>query len=312
LIFVSVLVRVEAFPSSPLTTSLTGFLIFFLFPLRYRLDSQQGQPDGGIMESAALAWSLVPSDVEGLTLLRRSYSSSTQTIASSGQSNSTDNANNSGDDPSSNGPSSDIGDNGDSNVGDDIDSVDMGLTGGQDGEDEGYDCHEGPPMEAICQLLLPRIPTFHGGLVLVTYSNGAVMRDGLEIDTSEVLCSVPANTTIYALEQRLNSSNVWRLRVIYEKHYGWISERMRGGSEEFMVKRLKDSTPEEIETALKLVVEAANALGISDRVLWDDQPSIAAAMEKWDDMVVSIGRGDVLEAGRRPDESFQVRFYIRV
>ena len=84
----------------------------------------------------------------------------------------------------------------------------------------------------LAQIPLPRIPMFQAGLVHVTYSNGAVMRDGLEIDTSDVLCSVPFGTVLYAVEQRLNSSNVWRLRVIYGEFYGWISERMRGGSEE--------------------------------------------------------------------------------
>jgi hypothetical protein len=131
------------------------------------------------------------------------------------------------------------------------------------------------------------------------------MRDGLEIDTSEVLCSVPANTTLYAIEQRLNSSNVWRLRVIYGGHYGWISERMRGGSEEFMVRRLRDCSPAEVDDALNYVIDSAHALEITDRIKWDDQPSISAAMQKWDEMVTHIGRGEILGYGRKREESFE-------
>ena len=41
------------------------------------------------------------------------------------------------------------------------------------------------------------------------------MRDGLEIDTSDVLCSVPVGTVVHVIEQRMNSSNVWRLKVGY-------------------------------------------------------------------------------------------------
>ena len=137
-------------------------------------------------------------------------------------------------------------------------------------------------MKAVAELPLPRVPSFQGGLVLVTYANGAVMRDGLEIDTSEVLCSVPAETMVYALEQRLNSSNVWRLRVMYGGHYGWISERMRGGSEEFMLKKVKDPAPDVLQRAIKAAAAAMSDLHIVDRVLWDLQPSIAAAMDRWD------------------------------
>jgi hypothetical protein len=42
------------------------------------------------------------------------------------------------------------------------------------------------------------------------------MRDGLEIDYSDVLCTVPVGTVLYALERRVNSSNIPRFRVIYE------------------------------------------------------------------------------------------------
>jgi SPRY domain len=227
--------------------------------LWYRLDSQQGQADGGIMESAALAWSLVPSDIEGLTLLRRSYTMQP-----------TDNADSFG-------------------ILTNLDAVggffrDSGSSSGDStcSSDATTVSDEEPTLKLVAELPLPRIPSFQGGLVLVTYANGAVMRDGLEIDTSEVLCSVPAETVVYALEQRLNSSNVWRLRVLYGGHYGWISERMRGGSEEYMLKKVKDPPQDMLEKALKGAADAMNDLNISARVQWDAQPSISAAMEKWD------------------------------
>ena len=245
--------------------------------LWYRLDSQQGHADGGIMESAAIAWSLVASDVEGLTLLRRSYA-----LPISEKS-----------------PLTAINiDNVDGFSQDTNSSFGEGTSSTEESDDDFS-------RRALAELHLPRIPSFQGGLVLVTYANGAVMRDGLEIDTSEVLCSVPADTVVYALEQRLNSSNVWRLRVIYGGHYGWISERMRGGSEEFMLKKVRDATPEALETAIQAAVVASEALNIIDRVRWDLQPTIAAAMERWDDMVVSIGRADVLAAGEEPEGSLE-------
>lgn len=225
--------------------------------LWYRLDSQQGQMDGGIMDSAALAWSLVPSDVEGLTLLRRSYTAQpTENADSFGMTNNLDVV------------GGFFRDSGTS-------SIDSTCSSEVASEDD-------VTMKSVAELPLPRIPSFQGGLVLVTYANGAVMRDGLEIDTSEVLCSVPAETVVYALEQRLNSSNVWRLRVIYGGHYGWISERMRGGSEEFMLKKVLDPPHDVLEKAIKATVDAVNELHITDRVRWDLQPSISAAMEKWD------------------------------
>jgi SPRY domain len=225
--------------------------------LWYRLDSQQGLTDGGIMESAALAWSLVPSDMEGLTLLRRSYTMQ----------------------PSENAENFGIITN--------LDAVggffrDSGSSSGDSTCSSEVTSEDEISMKAVAELPLPRVPSFQGGLVLVTYANGAVMRDGLEIDTSEVLCSVPAETMVYALEQRLNSSNVWRLRVMYGGHYGWISERMRGGSEEFMLKKVKDPAPDVLQRAMKAAAAAMSDLHIMDRVHWDLQPSIAAAMDRWD------------------------------
>ena len=57
---------------------------------------------------------------------------------------------------------------------------------------------------------------------------------------------------------------------------------MRGGSEEYMLKKVKDPPQDMLEKALKGAADAMNDLNISARVQWDAQPSISAAMEKWD------------------------------
>ncbi|RYG70468.1 hypothetical protein EON64_00055 [archaeon] len=82
---------------------------------------------------------------------------------------------------------------------------------------------------------LPRLTQFRGGLISILHDGGAVMRDGLEIDHSEVLCTVPKGATLYALERRVNASNIMRFLVYYNGRAGWISERMRGGAEDVMV-----------------------------------------------------------------------------
>ena len=158
--------------------------------------------------------------------------------------------------------------------------------------------------QAIAEILLPRLLSYHGGLVRVTYANGAVMRDGLEIDTSEVLCSVPAETIIYALEQRLNSSNVWRLRVIYNGHYGWISERMRGGSEEYMLSKIRNPKKEIFNNIMQKTINEAKVLNIKDRIIWDVCSSIELAMKHWDKTVENIGQNSILSIGKEPIESY--------
>jgi hypothetical protein len=84
-------------------------------------------------------------------------------------------------------------------------------------------------------ILLPRTSAFSGGFLTVFHESGAVMRDGLEIDTSDIIATIPAQTRLYALERRVNASNINRFLVFYNGNIGWISERMRGGSEELMI-----------------------------------------------------------------------------
>ena len=85
---------------------------------------------------------------------------------------------------------------------------------------------------------LPRVPSFQGGFVQIIYQSGAVMRKGLEIDNSQMMDNVDHNEIVYAFERRINSSNIARYRVYYRGKIGWISERIRGGSEEAMVRRI--------------------------------------------------------------------------
>lgn len=100
----------------------------------------------------------------------------------------------------------------------------------------------------VYNIVLPRLPQFVGGRLSINYNGGAVIRDGLEIDAADVLCSLPNNAIVYATEKRMNSSNIMRYRVVYEGVYGYISERMRGGTEEMMVTYLH-STEEELNEA---------------------------------------------------------------
>merc|ERR1711871_402967 len=99
---------------------------------------------------------------------------------------------------------------------------------------------------------LPRVPCFQGGFVRVVYESGAVMRAGLEIDTSDVMHTVEREAVVYTLERRINSSNIARYRVFYKDTFGWISERIRGGLEEMMIQRVErkllneDGTPTDV------------------------------------------------------------------
>ena len=111
----------------------------------------------------------------------------------------------------------------------------------------------------VCNILLPRLPEHNGGRISICYSGGAVMRDGLEIDAADTICTIPADSVLFATEKRVNSSNIVRYHVVYEQHYGWISERMRGGKEDLMVSVLRNSTAEEL-SAVK-----AEAKGVLDR-----------------------------------------------
>ena len=70
--------------------------------------------------------------------------------------------------------------------------------------------------EAVRSIELARTPAHQGGLLYVTCEAGSVMRDGIEIDAANEQCRIPAGTRLLAIERRRNSSNITRLKVIYE------------------------------------------------------------------------------------------------
>ena len=271
--------------------------------LWYRLDSQQGNNDGDVMESSALAWCLVSSDIEGLVLLKRSFASTSHNNYENDLLIQQKQGERKGGELEEEQERNNININIEDADGFSQDSNSSFGEATSSNSSEGSD--DDLSKQAVAEIQLPRILSFQGGLVRVTYANGAVMRDGLEIDTSEVLCSVPAETIVYALEQRLNSSNVWRLRVIYNGHYGWISERMRGGSEEYMLQKIRNPKISVLENAIQTAIEAAKILNIKDRIVWDVQPTIELAMRKWDEMVCKIGQNTVLNLGKESDESYE-------
>lgn len=142
--------------------------------------------------------------------------------------------------------------------------------------------------DQVINVPLPRLPAYHGGFIHLFHDSNAVLRDGLEIDTSEMLCSIPANTTLYALEQRLNASNIKRFRVLYDGNYGWISERMRGGLEEVMVSRVTEKSQTEIKDAKDALKSELQALEIEEKVDWTEVSSMEEAILQYEKQVRDI------------------------
>jgi hypothetical protein len=147
----------------------------------------------------------------------------------------------------------------------------------------------------IADLILPRVPPYHGGLLYLSHSGGAVMRTGIEIDSSDMICTTPPFITVYATERRVNSSNIARYKVFYDGKYGWISERMRGGSEEMMLSRIKSATEGEIAEAQRTVIEAAVAANMNPQaIIREDVKSLAEALERWERRVTDAGYGHLV------------------
>jgi HECT-domain (ubiquitin-transferase)/SPRY domain len=101
---------------------------------------------------------------------------------------------------------------------------------------------------------LPKLARFtcqsSGGL-RVTYENGAVLRSDLEIfDGSETQGTIPVGTIIprnKVLDRRVNSCGGVRFRVQTENlGEGWISARIRGGTEELIVENV-DATQDTVD-----------------------------------------------------------------
>ena len=98
---------------------------------------------------------------------------------------------------------------------------------------------------------LPRLARFCCNASLkVVYDSGAVLRSDLEIfdgsETVGTICvgSIIPNSTI--LDRRINSCGGVRFRISSETlGEGWISERIRGGSEELIVEYIDEIDPSE-------------------------------------------------------------------
>lgn len=105
--------------------------------------------------------------------------------------------------------------------------------------------------------LLPKLARFtctSAGGLRVIYDIGAVMRSDLEIfDGSVTLGTIPAGTIIPridVLDRRVNSCGVVRFRVRYEEFgEGWVSSRIRGGTEEFIVQPVNEADSEDTDEA---------------------------------------------------------------
>lgn len=152
----------------------------------------------------------------------------------------------------------------------------------------------------IVNLDLPRIQRYHGGVVTLTLKTGAAMRVGLEIDTSTMIHEIEPNVTLYSIETRLNASNIIRHKVIYKDTIGWISERMRGGAEEVIIKRHSIVSDEDkllLESMREQTAIKAKDLGLSDRILFEDVESISDAFAVWEKKLITLGYGDLLQSG---------------
>uniref|UniRef100_A0A7S2WL07 HECT domain-containing protein n=1 Tax=Rhizochromulina marina TaxID=1034831 RepID=A0A7S2WL07_9STRA len=93
---------------------------------------------------------------------------------------------------------------------------------------------------------LSRAPEFWSGWLQSVFDQGAIVRDGIEIDSSDSLGEVHRHQVVLALERRLNSSGIVRFLVLFKTSEGtwvrgWISERIRGSVDVLIVKRIPDA-----------------------------------------------------------------------
>jgi hypothetical protein len=149
----------------------------------------------------------------------------------------------------------------------------------------------------IADLTLPRLPPFQGGLLYLSHTGGAVMRTGIEIDSSEMICTTPPFITVYATERRVNSSSIARYKIFHDGKHGWVSERMRGGSEEVMLSRVASASETELAEAQRIAMEAAAALvNVAHPIIREDVKSLADAMTSWQNRMTEAGFGCLVEA----------------
>ena len=148
--------------------------------------------------------------------------------------------------------------------------------------------------DRLANLELPRIPQFRGGALKVTCKDGAVMRDGLEIDTADVICTIEYQTIVFAIEKRLNSSNIVRYRVLHNGALGWISAFMRGGTEDIMVESIVLPNDELFSLKQKMV-DFFHFKGLCDKFEWIEAENVVAAVKFWSSSVVNVGCEQLLQ-----------------
>ena len=103
-----------------------------------------------------------------------------------------------------------------------------------------------PPAVAklVSATNMARLPTYRGGKLRIVFEGGAVVRDGLEIDCSEIVGEVAVGVVVRASERRVNSCNVARYHISHEGVEGWVSEKIRGGDEALIMERVESETGE--------------------------------------------------------------------
>ena len=92
----------------------------------------------------------------------------------------------------------------------------------------------------------------------IIYEKGALLRSDLEIDSSKSIGTIICGTIIPnrdILDCRMNSSGVLRYQVIYNAIVGWISSRIRGGTEQMIVKRVSNSITNIDASSIEVDVE---------------------------------------------------------
>ena len=153
--------------------------------------------------------------------------------------------------------------------------------------------------EKVMNLPLSRIPRYRGGACRVICKDGAIMRNGLEIDTADIICTIDYLTTVFAIERRTNSSNIVRYRVLHNGALGWISAFMRGGSEDTMLESVslsQDDLMQLRDEAMLFIHQHHSEVEID----WIEAESSYAALDSWKSKVKEIGCEDILG---RDDES---------
>lgn len=162
------------------------------------------------------------------------------------------------------------------------------------------------PAELV-ETPLARLPAFKGGLLRVSYSEGAVVREGLEIDSSEAISNLESGALVWALQRRVSSSNIARYLVYHQgaETFGWISERIRGGSEEYMVRHETSEPADVVERYKQEVVKALEGANLNYKVHWNDVKTPVEAMRVWEGDVHNCGCGHLLARGQILAESCQ-------